>query len=62
LSPEFIHVSVSIFFWRNSAKLRPEKYDFILYKEFFIEKMAQIHQILKEKKKFKSPDFYDKFQ
>jgi hypothetical protein len=46
----------------NFAKFRPEKYDLDLDKGFFIEKMIQIRQILKEKKKSKSPDFYNKFQ
>jgi hypothetical protein len=34
---------------------------FDLFKGFSLEKMTQIHQILKEKKS-KSPDFCDKFQ
>jgi hypothetical protein len=42
----------SVFFiWRDFAKFRPEKYDFALYKGFFIEKMTQIRQISKEKNK-----------
>jgi hypothetical protein len=32
-------VSLPVFmFWRNFAKFRPEKYDFDLYKGFFMEK------------------------
>ncbi len=49
------------FHWWIFAKFRFEKYDFTLYKGFFMEKIIQIRQILK----FiflKSPDFYDKFQ
>ncbi len=38
------------------------KYDFHLYKRFFMEKMAQIPQISKGKKKSKLQNFYDKFQ
>jgi hypothetical protein len=34
---------------RNFAKFQPEKYDFSLYKGFFIEKLAWIRQILKKK-------------
>jgi hypothetical protein len=38
------------FFWRNFAKFRPEKYDFDLYKGFFMKTIVQIHQISKGKK------------
>jgi hypothetical protein len=42
------------------TKFPPEKYDFNnLYEGFFKEKMAQIRQILKKKKKFKSPNLYN---
>jgi hypothetical protein len=37
-----------------------EKCDSDQYKGFFMGKMFQIHQISK-RKKFKSPDFYNKF-
>jgi len=47
--------------WTLFIKFQPEKYDFNLYKGFFIEKMANIHQISKNIF-LKSPDFYDKFQ
>ncbi len=31
----------SVFFWgRNFARFQPEKYDFKLYKGFFMEKLA----------------------
>jgi hypothetical protein len=36
-------------------KFQPEKYDFELYKDFCMKKMAQIPQILKENN-LKSPD------
>jgi hypothetical protein len=42
---------------RNFVKFQPEKYDFHLYKSIFMEKMAQICQILNF---FKSPVYYDK--
>jgi hypothetical protein len=48
------------FIGRNLAKFRPEKYDFVLYKEFFIENMAQIRQI-SNKNSSKSADFFDNF-
>jgi hypothetical protein len=35
---------------QNFAKFRPEKYDFNLYKGFLMRSIAQIRQILKEKK------------
>ncbi len=61
MSP-FTTFQCSVFFyWRIFAKIRPEKYDFDQYKGFFIGKMVQIRQISK-RKKFKSPDFYNKFQ
>ncbi len=45
------------------SKHMMDKYDFNLYKGFFMEKMTQIHQILNFFFPFfKSPDFYDKFQ
>jgi len=43
----------------NFTKFQPGKYDFNLYEGYFVEKMAQIRQISKEKNS-KSPDFYDK--
>jgi len=56
------YISVFFFFlWRDFAKFPPEKYDFDLYKGFFMEKMTQIRQISK-KKKSKSPDFNDEYQ
>jgi len=48
-------------FWQDCIKFQPEKYDFDLYTGFFMENLAQIHQISKENNA-KSPDFYDKFQ
>jgi hypothetical protein len=36
-------------FWRNFSKFQGEKYDFNLYTGIFMEKMAQICQISKEK-------------
>jgi hypothetical protein len=41
---------LSVFFlgW-NFAKFWPEKYDFYLYKGFFMKKMAQIRHNFKEK-------------
>jgi hypothetical protein len=45
----------------NFTKFQPGKYDFNLYEGYFVEKMAQIRQISKEKNS-KSPGFYDKFQ
>jgi len=42
-----------------------KKYDSIILKGFFMKQMAQIHQILKEKKsksKSKLPDFCNNFQ
>jgi hypothetical protein len=50
-----------VFFGCNFTKFKPGKYDFNLYEGYFMEKMAQIHQISREKNS-KSPDFYDKFQ
>jgi hypothetical protein len=41
--------STSVFFW--GEKFRPKKYDFNLLKGFSMEKMAQIRQISKKKKK-----------
>jgi hypothetical protein len=38
------------------AKFSPENYDFDLFEGFFMEKMSQIRQILKEKNS-KSPIF-----
>jgi uncharacterized protein YwgA len=51
----------NVFLAQNLAKFRPEKYDFNLYKGFFMEKMAQICQISNEKNS-KLPDFNDKIQ
>jgi molybdate-binding protein len=48
-------------FGQNFAKFQPEKYDFAVYKRFFMEKMTRIRQISKTLKS-KSQDFYDKFQ
>jgi hypothetical protein len=48
-------------YWRIFAKIRPKKCDFDHYKGFFMRKMVQIRQISKIKK-FKSPDFFNKFQ
>ncbi len=45
------------------AKIRPEKYDFDQYKGFFMGKNgSKFAKFRKEKKKLKSPDFYNKFQ
>jgi len=46
------------FYWRIFAKFRPEKYDFNLFKGFFMWKMAQIRQILNFKNS-KLLDFYN---
>jgi hypothetical protein len=43
------------------SKIRPEKCDFDQYKGIFMGKMVPICRISK-RKKFKSPDFYRKFQ
>jgi hypothetical protein len=37
------------FFWQKFAKSQPEKYDFDISKGFFMEKMAQILQIVENK-------------
>ncbi len=40
----------SVFFLKQKfAKFQPEKYDFNISKGFFMEKMAQILQIVKKK-------------
>jgi hypothetical protein len=49
---QFVFGQIFINFWSK-------KYDFDLSKGFFMEKMTQIHQILK--KKLESPHFHDKF-
>ncbi len=43
------------------AKFRPENYDFNVYKGFFMKKITQIRQTLKEffLKKIESSDFYN---
>jgi len=46
------------FTWRIFTKFRPEKYDFDLYKGFFIRKMVQICQILNFKNS-KLSNFYN---
>ncbi len=48
-------------FGQNIAKFQPKQINLNLYKGDFMEKLAQIGQILK-KKKSKSQDFYDKFE
>jgi hypothetical protein len=51
----------NVFYWRKFAKFSPENYGFDLFEGFFMEKMSQIHQILKgnfQNRQF----FYDKFQ
>ncbi len=48
-------------FGQNIAKFQPKQINLNLYKGDFMEKLAQICQILK-KKKSKSQDFYDKFK
>ncbi len=49
------------FLLASFAKIQPEKCDFDQYKGIFMGKMVQIRQISKIKK-FKLPDFYNKFQ
>jgi hypothetical protein len=44
------------FYRRNLVEFRPEKYDFDLYKGFFLEQFAKIAQISEEKYS-KLPDF-----
>ncbi len=39
------------FFWKKFAKFQPEKYDFDISKGFFMERMAQIRQIVGKKSK-----------
>ncbi len=58
---KLILVSSVSFTGEFSLKFRPRKYDFDLYKAFFMGKMTQIRQIL-ILIFFKSLDFYDKFQ
>jgi hypothetical protein len=48
-------------YWRIFATIRPGKCDFDLYKKKFDEKNGSNSQNF-EKKKLKSPDFYNKFQ
>jgi hypothetical protein len=48
-------------FWWNFIKFQPAKYDFDLYTGFFMERLAQIHQISKENNA-KATDFKDKLQ
>jgi hypothetical protein len=50
-------------FFFGGAKIWPEKYDFKLYRGFFMDKMAQIRQILKIFYFFfKLQDLYDKLR
>jgi hypothetical protein len=51
----------SSFFGTKLHQISTWKIWFQPIKGYFMEKMAQIHQISK-KKNSKSPDFYDKFQ
>jgi hypothetical protein len=51
---------INVFFGRNFTKFQPNFFDFDQYKRFLMKKMAQIHQILKEKNS-KLLDFYDEF-
>jgi len=37
------------FFWQKFAKFQPEKYDFDMSNGLFMEKMAQIRQIVEKK-------------
>jgi len=53
----YIHNWVYVFFKKKIGKVLP---NFDLYKGFFLEKMTQIHLVLK-KEKSDLPDFYDKF-
>jgi hypothetical protein len=42
LKPKDMHC---FFYWPNSAKFRPEKYDLDIFKRFFMRKMAKIRHI-----------------
>jgi len=53
--------SIVSFTHKFSSNFEPKKYDFNICKRFFMEKMTQINQISKKKKKTKSTIFSDKF-
>lgn len=52
--------SQRFFYWRIFAKFPPERYDFDLYKGFFMKTKRPKSPDFEEKNS-KSPDFYDKF-
>jgi hypothetical protein len=53
---------VLLFLVKILANFGPEKYDFDLYKGFFMEKFKKICQIYIIIIIFRLPDFYEKFQ
>ncbi len=57
-----LNANQCLFYWGFLAKIRPEKCDFNLYKGFFSWKKWSGFTKFQEKIKFKSLDFYNKFQ
>jgi hypothetical protein len=41
-------IQTSVFFGQNFTKFKLEKYDFDMYKGFFVKKITQIRQIYKK--------------
>jgi len=59
----FFHVGCSVFWYGEiSPNFDLEKYDFNLFKGFFMGKKKGPNSPNFDKLFFKSPDFYDKFQ